>query len=431
MTNPEKTKLTTQPPRGTQDILPGESDQWQQLESLARNVLKSAGYKEIRLPMFEQTELFCRTAGEDSDVVGKEMYTFQDKSGRSLTLRPEGTAQAARAYLNSSMERLRPPTKLFYMGPFFRCEAVQTGRYRQFNQLGLEAFGSASPLLDAEVIAIACDFLAKAGLAEFEVQINSIGCASCRPRYREALKLTLQDRLPNLCQDCCNRFERNPLRMLDCKVEADQEQFVDVPTPLDYLCAECETQWDVLTIALRQLKIPFAVNRRLVRGLDYYTRTVFEIVSQDSRLGAQSTVAAGGRYDNLIESLGGPATPAVGWAVGLERLLLLLEKPRATSVDIFVISTELDVALRIATILRQAGLSVDLDFPTVGSKSRSFTKQLKVANDLGCQWAVIVGADEIAANEVSLKCMKTGVQIRLPQGNLPRYLSKPKQGELR
>ena len=213
MTNPEKTKLTTQPPRGTQDILPGESDQWQQLELLARNVLKSAGYKEIRLPMFEQTELFCRTAGEDSDVVGKEMYTFQDKSGRSLTLRPEGTAQAARAYLNSSMERLRPPTKLFYMGPFFRCEAVQTGRYRQFNQLGLEAFGSASPLLDAEVIAIACDFLAKAGLAEFEVHINSIGCASCRPRYREALKLTLQDRLPNLCQDCCNRFERNPLRM--------------------------------------------------------------------------------------------------------------------------------------------------------------------------------------------------------------------------
>lgn len=420
----ERNPISFLPPRGTQDVLPGESDKWQQLEALARNTMKSAGYREIRLPIFDQTELFCRTAGEGSDVVGKEMYTFEDKSGRSLTLRPEGTAQAARAYLNASMGRERAPTKLFYMGQFFRYESPQAGRYRQFNQLGLEAYGSASPLLDAEVIAVACDFLTKSGLAEFEVQINSLGCASCRPRYRDALKQTLQDRLPSLCDDCGVRFERNPLRMLDCKVDADQEQFVDVPTVLDYLCAECESQWDALTLALRELKIPFAVNRRLVRGLDYYTRTVFEIVSQDSRLGAQSTLAAGGRYDNLMESLGGPATPAVGWAVGLERLLLLLDKPAPANADVFVISTELDIALRIATTLRKAGVSADLDFPASGTKSRRIPKQMQVADKLGCPWAIIIGSREIEANTVTLKCMKSGLETSLPQSNLLQELKK-------
>lgn len=423
MTNPEKTKLTMQPPRGTRDVLPGESEQWQKLEDLARKTLKSAGYKEIRLPVFEQTELFCRTAGEGSDVVNKEMYTFADKADRSLTLRPEGTAQAARAYLNASMDRRRPPTKLFYMGQFFRNEAVQTGRYRQFNQLGLEAFGSASPLLDAETIAIACDFLRKAGVAEFEVQINSLGCSTCRPVYREALKEKLRDRLSTLCKDCCDRYERNPLRMLDCKVEADQEQFIDVPGPLGYLCADCESQWEALTLSLGQLKVPFAVNRRLVRGLDYYTRTVFEIVSQDRRLGAQSTIAAGGRYDNLIESLGGPPTPAVGLAVGWERLLLLLEAPPATNVDVFVVSTDVAVALQVATSLRQAGISTDLEFPAAGTKSRSFTKQLQEANKLGCRWAVIIGENELVNNEVTLKDMRIqGLQISVPLADLPRKL---------
>lgn len=421
MTRPEK-NISKQPPRGTRDILPCEAGLWQKLEDLARKTLTSAGYKEIRLPIFEQTELFCRTAGEGSDVVNKEMYTFEDKAERSLTLRPEGTAQAARAYLNASMQRERAPAKLFYMGPFFRNEAVQTGRYRQFNQLGLEAFGSASPLLDAETIAIACDFLTRAGVKDFEVQINSLGCSTCRPAYREMLKAKLQDRLSSLCEDCCVRYERNPLRMLDCKVAADQEQFDDVPGMLDYLCTDCASQWDSLTLMLRQLKIPFAVNRRLVRGLDYYTRTVFEIVSQDSRLGAQSTIAAGGRYDNLIESLGGPPTPAVGWAVGLERLLLLLDEQKPTNVDVFVISSRQEVALEIATWLRQSGISADLDFPVEGTKSRKISKQLHQAIELGCTWAVIAGEEELADNQVSLRDLRTKLQIRVSLTDLVRRL---------
>lgn len=418
MTNPEKSRLNMQPPRGTRDLLPGESEQWQNLESLARKTLMSSGYKEIRLPIFEQTELFKRSAGEGSDIVGKEMYTFTDKSGRSLTLRPEGTAAAARAYLNAFMGRLSPPAKLFYMGPFFRYEAVQTGRYRQFSQLGLEAFGSASPLLDAEVISVAVEFLKQAGVRDFEVQLNSIGCSTCRPQYRELLKKSLQDKLPTLCKDCGDRFERNPLRMLDCKVAADQERFKDVPAPMDSLCGECEVQWLCLSQFLAVLEIPTVVNKRLVRGLDYYTRTVFEIVSNDERLGAQSTIAAGGRYDNLVESLGGPPTPAVGWAVGLERLILLLDKQVTTEVDVFVVSTKLDVALQIATSLRQAGISADLNFPASGVKSRSFTKQLQQANNLGCPLVVIVGEDELAAQEVTLKDMRSGTQNRVPLSDL-------------
>ncbi len=420
MTNPEKT-ISMTPPRGTRDVLPGETELWQRLESLARTTLMSAGYKEIRLPIFEQTELFKRSAGEGSDIVGKEMYTFTDKKGRSLTLRPEGTAAAARAYLNSSMGRLRPPAKLFYMGPFFRYEAVQTGRYRQFSQLGLEAFGSASPIMDAEAISVAVEFLKQAGLSEFVVQINSIGCSDCRPGYRDLLKQSLQDKLPTLCEDCQDRFERNPLRMLDCKVEADQEQFKNVPAPLDSLCAACESQWLTLTQVLTQLEIPFAVNKRLVRGLDYYTRTVFEVVSQDKRLGANSTVAAGGRYDNLIESLGGPATPAVGWGLGLDRLITLLEQETTTNVDVYVVSTKLDVALQIATTLRQAGISADLDFPAAGISSRSMTKQLQQANKLGCPLVVIVGEDELAAGEVTLKDMRLRKQEQVsPEDNQSR-----------
>lgn len=410
MTNPEKT-ISTTPLRGTKDVLPGETELWQELEALARKTLTSAGYKEIRTPMFEQTELFKRSAGEGSDIVGKEMYTFADKNGRSLTLRPEGTAAAARAYLNSAMGRLSPPAKLFYMGPFFRYEAVQTGRYRQFNQLGLEAFGSASPFMDAEVISVAVEFLKQAGLRDFVVQINSIGCADCRPGYRQLLKQSLQDQVPTLCVDCQDRFERNPLRMLDCKVEADQEQFKAMPAPLDSLCANCESQWLTLTQALKQLEIPFAVNKRLVRGLDYYTRTVFEVVSQDERLGANSTVAAGGRYDNLVESLGGPATPAVGWAVGLERLILLLDKQDTTNVDVYVVSTQLDVALQIATTLRRAGISADLDFPATGVVSRSSNKQFERAKKQGCRLLVKFGEDGQAADEITIKDMRSRKEI--------------------
>lgn len=419
LTNEKQTQLSMQPPRGTRDILPGETELWQTLETLARKTLMSAGYREIRFPVFEHTDLFKRGVGETTDIVGKEMYTFNDKSDRSLTLRPEGTASAVRAFLNSGMSRQSPPIKLFYMGPFFRYERMQTGRYRQFHQLGLEAFGSAGPLIDAEVIVVAVEFLKQAGLTEFEVQLNSIGCPTCRPAYRQKLKESLQTKLPGLCQDCRDRFERNPLRMLDCKIRADQEQYNDVPAALDHLCPECEEHWQGLLGLLKQFNIPVVINKRLVRGLDYYTRTVFEVVSHDQRLGAQSTVAAGGRYDNLIETLGGQPCAAVGWGLGLERLILLLDNQDVAKRDVFVISTKADAALAIATSLRQAGIAADLDYPAKGTACRSFTKQLQQANKQGCPLVVIAGVDELAANEVTLKDMRTSNQTRLPLSDLP------------
>lgn len=419
LTDEKQSQLSMQPPRGTRDILPGETELWQKLEGLARQTLMAAGYKEIRFPVFEHTELFKRGVGETTDIVGKEMYTFNDKSDRSLTLRPEGTASAVRAFLNSGLGRQSPPIKLFYMGPFFRYERMQTGRYRQFHQLGLEAFGSAGPLIDAEVIVVAVEFLKQAGLSEFEVQVNSIGCPACRPAYRELLKQSLKEKLPNLCEDCRDRFERNPLRMLDCKVKADQEQYKDVPAALDHLCTDCESHWQGLLGLLKQFEIPIIINKRLVRGLDYYTRTVFEIVSHDKRLGAQSTVAAGGRYDNLIETLGGQPTAAVGWGLGLERLILLLDNQETAKVDVFVVSTKAEASLEIATRLRQAGISADLDYPATGFESRSFTKQLQQANKQGCPFVVIAGEDELAAKDVTLKDMRSGSQIRLPLSDLP------------
>jgi len=419
LTNEKQSQLSMQPPRGTKDILPGETELWQKLEGLARKTLMSAGYREIRFPIFEHTELFKRGVGETTDIVGKEMYTFNDKSDRSLTLRPEGTASAVRAFLNSGMGRQSPPIKLFYMGPFFRYERMQTGRYMQFHQLGLEAFVSAGPLIDAEVILAGFEFLKQAGLTEFEVQVNSIGCPACRPAYREKLKQSLQEKLPNLCQDCQDRFERNPLRMLDCKVKADQDQYKDVPAALDNLCTECEEHWQGLLGLLAQFNIPIVINKSLVRGLDYYTRTVFEIVSHDKRLGSQSTVAAGGRYDNLIETLGGQPTAAVGWGLGLERLTLMLDNQDSAKVDVFVVSTKADASLAIAHLLRQAGISADLDYPATGFASRSFTKQLQQANKLGCPFVVIAGEDELAANEVTLKDMRSGNQTRLPLSDLP------------
>lgn len=419
LTDEKQSQLSMQPPRGTRDILPGETELWQKLEELARKTLMSAGYREIRFPIFEHTELFKRGVGEATDIVGKEMYTFNDKSDRSLTLRPEGTASAVRAYLNGGLSRQSPPVKLFYMGPYFRYERMQTGRYRQFHQLGLEAFGSAGPLIDAEVIVTAVQFLKNAGLKDFEVQVNSIGCPACRPAYRELLKQSLKEKLANLCEDCRDRFERNPLRMLDCKVKADQEQYKDVPAALDHLCADCESHWQGLLGLLKKFNIPVVINKRLVRGLDYYTRTVFEIVSHDKRLGAQSTVAAGGRYDNLIETLGGQPTAAVGWGLGLERLILLLDNQGASKVDVYIVSVKADIALEIAIHLRQAGISADLDYPTTGFESRSFTKQLQQANKHGCPLVVIAGEDEIAANELTLKDMRSGSQIRLPLSELP------------
>lgn len=384
--------------------------------------MPAAGYGEIRVPVFEHTEIFKRGVGETTDIVNKEMYTFLDKSERSLTLRPEGTAGVVRAYLNGGLNRQAPPVKLWYLGPMFRYERAQTGRQRQFHQIGIEAFGSAGPLIDAEVIAVAVDYLNKVGLGEFDVQVNSIGCPVCRPAYRSLLKEHLRPLLRDLCDDCRDRFDRNPLRMLDCKQHECQSHYQDVPASLDHLCQECKQHWDQLLILLSGHDLPYKVNKRLVRGLDYYTRTVFEVLSNDSRLGTQSTMCAGGRYDNLVELFGGPPTPAVGWALGMERVTLLLQGDRKPSLTAFVVSSQPARALALAVELRRAGISCDLDFPARGAGARPFTKQLERSNKLGASWTVILGDDELAQGEATLKNMDSGLQTKLPLPELAAYL---------
>ncbi len=414
--------MSVKPPRGTRDLLPAESEQWQYLENCARSVMPAAGYGEIRVPVFEHTEIFKRGVGETTDIVNKEMYTFLDKSERSLTLRPEGTAGVVRAYLNGGLNRQAPPVKLWYLGPMFRYERAQTGRQRQFHQIGIEAFGSAGPLIDAEVIAVAVDYLNKVGLGEFDVQVNSIGCPVCRPAYRSLLKEHLRPLLRDLCDDCRDRFDRNPLRMLDCKQHECQSHYQDVPASLDHLCQECKQHWDQLLILLSGHDLPYKVNKMLVRGLVYYTRTVFEVLSNDSRLGTQSTICAGGRYDNLVELFGGPPTPAVGWALGMERVTLLLQGDRKPSLTAFVVSSQPARALALAVELRRAGISCDLDFPARGAGARPFTKQLERSTKLGASWTVILGDDELAQGEATLKNMDSGLQTKLPLPELAAYL---------
>ncbi len=416
-------KISLTPPKGTYDLLPGETELWQELEDCARRVFSSGGYREIRLPIFEHTELFKRGVGETTDIVNKEMYSFSDKSDRSLTLRPEGTAGVVRAYLNGGLHRWSPPVKLWYAGPMFRYESIKTGRQRQFHQIGLEAFGSAGPLIDAEVILLAVQFLESAGVTNLDLQINSIGCADCRPAYRQELKAHLEPHLPNLCADCRQRFERNPLRMLDCKIAADQAYYQAVPVSIDYLCPVCQSHWHGLKSILSAQGTKFKVNPRLVRGLDYYSRTVFEVVTSSPKLGVESTICAGGRYDGLLEVLGGKQTPAVGWALGVERLVLLLDRTVIRLPLVFIVSSNQIEALKLAVELRKAGISCELDFPATGSEPRKLTKQLEQANKSGALWAVIQGDEELAADELTLKDMRSREQKRLSRQQSLQFLT--------
>ncbi len=416
-------RLSLSPPKGTYDLLPGETELWQELESCARKVFSAGSYREIRLPIFEHTELFKRGVGETTDIVNKEMYTFGDKSDRSLTLRPEGTAGVVRAFLNGGLHRWSPPIKLWYCGPMFRYESIKTGRQRQFHQIGLEAFGSAGPLIDAEVILTAVQYLESVGLSNLELQINSIGCGDCRPAYREKLKTHLEPHLPSLCEDCRNRFERNPLRMLDCKIAADQAHYKDVPVSIDNLCTVCSDHWTGLKELLSAQDTNFKVNTRLVRGLDYYCRTVFEVVTNDPKLGVESTICAGGRYDNLVELLGGKPTPAVGWALGVERLILLLDRKLELKPQVFVVSSNQCEALKLASALRKAGVACDLDYPASGSEPRKMSKQLEQANKSGAAWAAIAGDDELAAGEITVKDMRSREQRRISRPESLRFLT--------
>jgi histidyl-tRNA synthetase len=398
-------------PRGTMDLLPGQVERWQWLQDTARSVFAQFGYTEIITPVFEYTELFRRGIGETTDVVNKQMYTFTDRGKRSLTLRPEGTASVVRAYLEHKLLNHPQPVKLFYIGPIFRYERPQAGRYRQFHQLGAEAIGSHDPALDVEMITMSIEIFRHLGLGNFLVHLNSIGCPVCRPTYREALRTHLAGNLDSLCAVCQERYDKNPLRILDCKLEGCRTAALGAPHSIDYLCDECAMHFDRVKEYLDALGIAYQLNDMLVRGLDYYTKTVFEVESQD--LGAQSALLGGGRYDGLVEQCGGPATPGVGFAAGMERAILALDQqgiagPPPRGVDVFVVSMGEAVrasALALVHALRQARLVVDTDY-----LDRSMKGQMKAANRAEAARVLILGEDELTRGMVQVRDMKSGAQ---------------------
>ena len=406
--------MLTNAPRGTKDILPENVAGWNYVEQKIRDICARFGYEEIRTPMFEHTELFHRGIGEGTDVVDKEMYTFEDRGGRSITLRPENTASAVRAYLQNKLYGDSALTKLFYIGSMFRYDRPQAGRMREFHQFGVEALGEANPAVDAEIILLAMEFLKSLGLKDLKLSLNSVGCPSCRPAYRQALQEYFRPHLEELCGDCKDRFERSPLRILDCKADADKEFMAGAPKITDCLCDECREHFEQVQSLLTEAGVEFELDPRLVRGLDYYTKTAFEI--KYAPLGAQSAVAGGGRYDGLIEEMGGTPTPAVGFATGLERVLLALEKqgllPDARKqTDAFVVAlgeAAQKPAFRLLQQLRGAGLTALMDYA-----GRSMKAQMKQAGKAGARFALILGEDEIKENAVMLKDMKKSQQQKV------------------
>ncbi len=406
--------MLTNAPRGTKDILPDTVGEWTYVEQKIRELCDRYGYQEIRTPMFEHTELFHRGIGEGTDVVDKEMYTFTDRGQRSITLRPENTASAVRAYLQNKLYGENSLTKLFYIGSMFRYDRPQAGRMREFHQFGIEALGEENPAVDAEVIMLAMDFLTSLGLKDLKLSLNSVGCPKCRPIYRKVLQDYFRDKLDTLCDDCKDRFERSPLRILDCKTDADKPFMPAAPKITDCLCDECKDHFHKVQAYLTQAGVEFELDPRLVRGLDYYTKTAFEI--KYAPLGAQSAIAGGGRYDGLIEEIGGKPTPAVGFASGLERVLLALEKqellPEMTkTADAFVVAlgeSASGPAFKLLTKLRQAGLKANMDYA-----GRSMKAQMKQANKAKARFALIIGEDEVKESCVMLKDMEKSEQQKV------------------
>ncbi|MDU4960636.1 MAG: histidine--tRNA ligase [Sporomusaceae bacterium] len=419
-------------PRGTKDALPDTTPHWRYAEDSARSVCSLYGYKEIRTPVFEHTELFLRGIGETTDVVQKEMYTFTDRGGRSITLRPENTAAAVRSYLENKLYSLPQPVKLFYIGPMFRYDRPQAGRLREFHQFGIEAIGAGGPAVDAETIMLAVQFFRGLGLTELNLFVNSVGCPKCRPAYRQILQDYLRQSLPHFCGDCQARFERNPLRILDCKVEQCQQLSQGAPAISDCLCDECSQHFTELQTLLTAANVDYSHNPRLVRGLDYYTKTAFEI--QYAPLGAQSAICGGGRYDGLIEECGGSPTPAIGFAIGLERVLLALEKQQllpaaAETVEVFVAyagAAARQPAFSLLCRLRQAGIRSDMDH-----LDRSLKAQLKQANRLAVRLTVMIGEDEAAQGRVMLKDMLTGEQELIADKTVESVLQAKLLGEMK
>ena len=403
--------MLTNAPRGTKDILPEQINGWRYVENEIRKICKSYGYEEIRTPTFEHTELFQRGIGEATDVVEKEMYTFTDRGNRSITLRPENTASAVRAYLQNKMYADGNLVKLYYMGSMFRYDRPQAGRLREFHQFGVEALGEKNPAVDAEIILMAWNLLKNLGLDDLKLKINTVGCPECRPVYRQKLQEYFSEYVEELCGDCKNRLEKNPLRILDCKVDAGKNFMDDAPRIESCLCDECREHFARLKEFLTVAGIKYEVDGRLVRGLDYYTKTAFEIQYQP--LGSQSAIAGGGRYDGLIEEIGGNSTPAVGFAAGIERILLALEKqnliPAADKkLDAYVVT-----AGRVAEVygfellnkLRQKNISAAMDYA-----GRSIKAQMKQASKSGAKFALIIGEDEVAKKSVTVKNLETSAQ---------------------
>ena len=413
-----------QAPRGTSDILPEEQAYWHYVAQRATHACQLYGYQRLDTPVFEDTGLFIRTVGEGTDIVEKEMYTFEDRGGDKLTLRPEGTAPVCRAYLEHGLHNAPKPAKLYYITSVFRYERPQAGRYRQHHQFGCEAIGADDPALDAEVIDIAWQFFRSLGLRQLSLQLNSIGCRQCRPAYLTVIEGYYAHHVHDLCLDCKTRLRRNPLRLLDCKQPSCQQIAGAAPRSIDHLCPQCDEHFAKLRRYLGLLELPFEVNHRLVRGLDYYTRTVFEIQPEEG--GSQSTIGGGGRYDDLIQELGGKPTPALGFATGIERIILNLKKqnvsiPPLPGPRIFIahIGDEArEAAVRLAASLRQAGIGV------IGATAdKSLKAQLRQANSLGAHYAVIIGEEEVKGEVVVLRDMITAQQKTVSLARLEKELS--------
>jgi histidyl-tRNA synthetase len=413
-----------QAPRGTTDILPQEQAYWRYLEKMVAHTAQLYGYERLDAPTFEDTRLFARSVGADTDIVTKEMYTFEDRGGSSLTLKPEGTASVCRAYLEHGMKNQPQPVKLYYIASIFRYERPQAGRYRQHYQFGYEAIGDDDPALDGEVIDMAWRFLASVKLKHLSLQLNSIGCKKCRPGYVADLKDYYQSHTQELCPDCKSRLERNPLRLLDCKNDACLKIAASAPKSADHLCPECAEHFQQLKRYLELLSLPLTVNNQLVRGLDYYTRTVFEIQPQGG--GAQSTLVGGGRYDDLIEELGGKPTPALGFAAGMERIILNLKKQKVEAPPLpkpqvfiaYIGEAAKAEAVKLAADLRRGEIGV---IAALGDKS--LKAQLRQANNLGASYAVIIGEEEVKAGTVIVRDMTSAEQKSVPLGKLPKELT--------
>jgi len=415
--------MLTQAPKGTQDMLPKDAYRWQEIARTMRDACALAGYQEIRTPIFEHTELFQRGVGDTTDVVQKEMYTFEDKGKRSITLKPEGTAGAVRAFIESHMYAETLPVKLYYSAcPCFRYEKPQSGRLRQFHQNGVEVFGAKDASVDAEIIKLAMDILHANGIDGLRLNINSIGCPNCRAAYLEKLKAYLEPKLPTLCKTCQERFERNPMRILDCKEDAPK--LTDAPAMLDNLCEDCASHFEKLKGYLGAMGLDYAIDPRIVRGLDYYTKTVFEIIT-DAPDGGELTVCGGGRYDGLVEELGGPATPGIGWGMGIERMIMVQDMrgsaPAAPApLDVLVVTLGDDARMegvKLVSELRARGIKADLDHA-----ARSMKAQFKYANKLNVKKVIVIAGDELEKGVVKLRDMEASSEAEVARGEIVELL---------